>query len=315
MIRELEPFMPENQQQREKLTRWIHLLVDPMTSAQDIQLRVKRNRFLFMICASLMSGNHLEFMKIVGGKHIKEDSKKMPRKVAGLTTPQMPEAIADAQGIPKSIAVALDPVKFESIEAHPEWLRQNSWNVRLQAANDVQKIALKESKSRIKLKKPENLCSVHDECPDSKVGQKVGRCLDRQFEYLLTLAESYQQLMADNKDAINVWLQALSKIDKSFCLEMKGIRNDYMMLLSGYLLCQELKGPFEDLPSERLPPLTQAIATYIAKRKQQQTNDGKGKAPLNPASDTIEAFMNHVPKIEEGAFAFLSLSGNLFTPQ
>lgn len=76
---------------------------------------------------------------------------------------------------------------------------------------------------------------------------------------------------------------------------------------------KELKGPFEDLPTERLQPLTQAIATYIEKRKK----DGSGEkedVPLNPVSDTVEAFMNTVPKIEEGAFAFLSLSGNLFAP-
>lgn len=57
LIRDLEPKLPENQEQREKLMRWIHLLVDPLTSAQDAELRVKRNRYLFMICSALMYGN------------------------------------------------------------------------------------------------------------------------------------------------------------------------------------------------------------------------------------------------------------------
>lgn len=315
LIRDLEPFIPENQQQREKLMRWIHLLVDPLTSAHDIEFRVKRNRYLFMICTSLMTGSYLEFMKQVGGKHIKADAKKKPVKVAGMATAQKPEPIADAQGIPVSMAKALDPKLFDSIDTFPEWERENCWKIRLDAIQDAEKIALKDSKIRIQAKKVEKSCSVHDTdvCPQDDVDKKIGKCLDNQFTYLLTLGESYQLLMQNEKEIINQWLQSLAKVDKTSCVQMKGIRNDYIMLLVGYLVNNELKGPFEDFPTERLQPLTQAIATYIAKRKL-NGKPIKG-VPLNPASDTVEDFMNHVPNIEEGAFAFLSLSGNLFSPQ
>lgn len=81
------------------------------------------------------------------------------------------------------------------------------------------------------------------------------------------------------------------------------------MLLVGYLSNNDIRGPFEDFPVDPLLPLTEAIATYITKR------DAKPKAkesvPVNPASDTVEEFMNSVPTVEEGAFAFFSLSGNL----
>lgn len=57
MIRDLEPKLPTNQEEREKLMRWIHLLVDPLTSTQNLELRVIRNRYLYMICVALMFGN------------------------------------------------------------------------------------------------------------------------------------------------------------------------------------------------------------------------------------------------------------------
>lgn len=308
--------MPENQQQRERLMRWIHLLVDPLTSAQDVETRAKRNRFLFMIVSSLLTGNVIEFMRTVGGYHLSADKKRKPVKVAGMKTVQKAEPFSDAHGTPISIAKALNPSTFEAIPSYPEWERAKCWDIRLQTMLDAEKIALKDAKSRLLVKKAENKCSIHDgvECPQDEVLKKVGACLDNQFAFLLTLAESYQQLMDDNKDKINLWLQALSRVDKSACVQMKGIRNDYITLMIGYLVNNELKGPFEDLPTERLQPLTQAIATYIAKRKP-EAKDAKtrGKPPLNPASDTVEAFMNHVPKIEQGAFAFLSLSGSLFT--
>lgn len=81
------------------------------------------------------------------------------------------------------------------------------------------------------------------------------------------------------------------------------------MLLLGYLSNNDVRGPFEDFPSEPLQPLTEAIATYIAKRDAKPK--GKESVPMNPASDTVEEFMNSVPTVEEGAFAFFSLSGNL----
>lgn len=308
--------MPENQQQREKLMRWIHLLVDPLTSLQEIEFRQKRNRYLFMICTSLMTGNQLDFMKIAGGKHLKFDAKRKPIKVAGIPTPEKPEPIADAQGIPRSIARALDPKTFDALVTYFDWQREKCWDVRLQKIQEAEKIILKDPKMRIQGKTSEKTCTVHllDKCPCNNVEKKIGQCLDNQFKYLLTLAEAYQLLMESETGIINSWLQALAKINPEACTEMKGIRNDYMMLLVGYLVNKELKGPFEDLPTERLPPLTQAIATYIEKRKKGGSGEKEG-VPLNPVSDTIEAFMNHVPKIEEGAFAFLSLSGNLFAPQ
>ena len=179
---------------------------------------------------------------------------------------------------------------------------------------------MKSSKARILAKQDSNKCSIHmvndGECPKDLINSKIGDCLDKQFEYLLAMAESYKELLrrddggGEKINRVNLWLQALSRVNKTACAHMKGIRNDYIMVLVGYLVNGELKGPFEDLPTENLQPLTQAIATYIAKRALKDDDDKK--VPLNPASDTIENFMNECPSVEEGAFALLALSGNLF---
>lgn len=252
-------------------------------------------------------------MKIIGQKHIKFDAKNKPVKVAGMRSQQQSEKISEANGIPNSISRALDPEKFEKFDAAPEWEKAKNWEMRLQTIQDAAMIALKEPKLKTGLKKPEKICTVHeDKCVQDPFEAKVGACLDNQFRYLLFMADYHPTAEDENASK---WLQALAKVDKSSCTQMKGIRNDYMMLLVGYLRDRALKGPFEDLPTERLQPITQAVATYIAKRKNDQKVQEDGKVPLNPFSDTVEEFMSDVPMIEEGAFAFLSLSGNMLRMQ
>lgn len=248
-------------------------------------------------------------MKIIGQKHIKKDSKIKAVKVAGTTISQNIEKKSDAHGIPKTILSAIDPVEFEKTEATPDWEKAKNWEMRLETMQDASKVALKEPKLKAHLKKIENTCTIHEEkCSQDPVEIKVGTCLDNQFRYLLSVAESHP--ISENENS-HLWLQKLSSIDKKACPQMKGIRNDYMMLLGGYLNNRQLKGPFEDLPTEKLQPLTQATAIYIAKRKNDKKDKDTKEIPLNPFSDIVETFMSEMPKIEEGAFAFLSLSGNL----
>lgn len=319
--------LPMAEDERAKIAKWIHFLVNPLNSAQPLELREKRNQYLFIICCGLLTGNVNSFLKIAKTKHLKSDKPKKSKftKVAGTTiggkmAPQK-AMIADDHGFPLSLATAINPMKLTTIDdvfEQAEWQNCRYWDRRLQNAKEAETALIKSSKFRIQSTKKgsdKRSCSVHgpNECPQDLVNSKVGKCLDKQFEYLLALAESYKELLRNDgskMSRVNLWLQALAKIDTSHCAHMKGIRNDYAMVLAGYLLNGELKGPFEDLPSANLMPLTKAIATYIAKRNFESRD--KSKVPLNPAGDTIEAFMNNVPIIEEGAFALLSLSGNLF---
>lgn len=224
-------------------------------------------------------------------------------------------------GFPFTLKDAINPLKLANIEDflfRAEWQNNPYWEQRLKEEKSAEKALMKSSKVRIQPKQDSNKCSIHGpdgECPKDLVNSKIGDCLDKQFEYLLAMAESYKELLrrdnggGDKVNRVNLWLQALARVDRAYCAHMKGIRNDYIMVLVGYLVNGELKGPFEDLPTENLQPLTQAIATYIAKRS---LKDNDKKIPLNPASDTIESFMNDCPNVEEGAFALLALSGNLF---
>lgn len=225
------------------------------------------------------------------------------------------------KGFPHTLKDALSPQKLIQSEDYcfiADWEKAKHWKRRLANAENAEKATVKaSSKQRVQGKKDISKCSVHGpdaECPPpEKSHKKVGDCLDKQFNYLLSLAEFYANGLindanGDKNKRLNLWLQAISMIDPTSCIYMKGIRNDYAMVLVGYLVNGELKGPFEDLPPETLQPLTQAIATYIEKRNLK--NDAK--VPLNPAGETIENFMCEVPNVEEGAFALLALSGNLF---
>lgn len=103
-----------------------------------------------------------------------------------------------------------------------------------------------------------------------------------------------------------VWIQALCEVDQNACFEMKAIRNEYMNLLVGYLANKHICGPFEDLPTKPLEPL-RAAANMLAEKRGLTGRD----VPLNPLSGSVEAFMNEVPIIEEGAFALLALTGTM----
>jgi hypothetical protein len=302
LLRELHFYFPE--ENKEKLIRWIHRLVDPLPG-KDFQ--VKRNRYLFMICCSLMTENSSQFLTSTAA-HSKANKKKKVRVIRATDDKQM---IADTNGIP-TLTLALDINEIAIETAHSEWEKLKCWENRLKVMNDVEEIGLNSNARNVK-KKNVQKCSIHiNDCPKEEVQKKIGQSLDNKFKFLLYIAETYQNVTTCEKERTNMWLHALSKIGENACVEMKGIRNDYIMLMIGYLMNNELKGPFEDLPSSCLQPLTQAIATYISKRKNEQHKTDQTRVPLNPASETIEAFMNHVPKIVEGAFALLSINGSMF---
>lgn len=239
----------------------------------------------------------------------------------GTIAPPKP-TIADENGFPHSLKDALDPLKLANVDDlhwSAEWENSMFWDRRLQTISDSENAIKKSSNLRGASKAipvfSAKICSVHgtsDNCPNDLKDTKIGRCLDRQFEYLLALCEFYKDAFhneAEKITRINLWLQAMAKIDKTYCAQMKGIRNDYAMVLVGYLVDGAIRGPFEELPPDTLQPLVKAVATYLSNRKIEPT-DGF-EVPLNPASDTIENFLNTVPKIQEGAFALLSLNGNV----
>lgn len=320
---------------RKKLERWIHLLVNPIGSSAAVPAaaaataaapdpnRVKRNLYLFMLCTGLMTGTYKSFLSVSRKAHDMKQKKFHPtRRVRGLGAAPSNASIIDELGVPKSLELALEPSTFavgSAVEA--QWQCRHEWDVRRAADEEVRKARLKIKNFRLQQKPAAvkaKLCSVHTndvDCPKDQVKEKIGKCLDAQFNYLLTLAANYP---ASTHSTFVLWLNALSRIGKDACVNMKSIRNDHIMLLVGYLLYGEVKGPFEVNPREPLEPLHDTIASYITKKtatvdsKKKPTTTRSNAPPLNPVSDTIEAFMNTVPRIDEGAFALLTISGNFF---
>lgn len=102
MIRDLQPFMPEEKKERDRISQWIHFLVNPLNEAQLLEFREKRNLYLFMICTALLSGNVIEFMNLSRKRHLKADKPKNSKfnKVRGMKgnlAPPLP-SIANEQG-------------------------------------------------------------------------------------------------------------------------------------------------------------------------------------------------------------------------
>lgn len=205
-----------------------------------------------MICSALATGNHLEWMEFVAALHTKHDKRK-PRAAGSRARsarpappdvqPEAPQRIADDEGFPNSLGDALDPSSFPEIETvQPEWERQNHWEQRVKMFESSNQVVVKKSKVRVrttaKQAEPESTryCTVHhgQPCPQSKANEKIGSSLDNQFNYLLSLAESYKIFVdVNDSDRCNLWMQALARIGRDWCVNMKGIRNDYMVLLCG----------------------------------------------------------------------------------
>lgn len=100
------------------------------------------------------------------------------------------------------------------------------------------------------------------------------------------------------------WIEVLSQIDRNCCARAKGIRNDHLLVLMSYLLQHQLMGPFRRLPTHPLEPLMET-ARKVAKNKPMNRSDGLG---INSGDD----FLSQFPIPEEGAYAFISLTSDLF---
>jgi hypothetical protein len=78
--------MPEDRKERDRIGQFIHFLVNPLNEAQQLEFREKRNLYLFVICAGLLSGNIIEFMNLSKRKHLRVDKPKKSKfvKVRGM---------------------------------------------------------------------------------------------------------------------------------------------------------------------------------------------------------------------------------------
>ncbi|KAI4462585.1 hypothetical protein MML48_4g00013168 [Holotrichia oblita] len=146
-------------------------------------------------------------------------------------------------------------------------------------------------------------CSVHEspeECDDDHLLDTI---LDQEFQFLLYLAKPYAAMLKGRYDSTKVatWMQTLCTIHGNSCSSMKGIRNDYMMALLGYVHDLRLIGPFAEYPPWRtLPPLAEAAKMAADNR------------PItDPTGPDATAFLSSMPKPSDGAFCYIAITGDL----
>lgn len=101
------------------------------------------------------------------------------------------------------------------------------------------------------------------------------------------------------------WIQRLCLIDTESCAIAKGVRNDYTMVLVGYLTNRCLIGPFQEFPMEKLIPLPE-IAKMYAK---------EGQPVTDPNHPRTAQFFQDMPTPAEGAFALIACTGDLYEPK
>lgn len=177
------------------------------------------------------------------------------------------------------------------------WQLDQSWQEILQQRNE-RKIQL----SSIELRRRQ--CTMHmgEPCPIGE--EEIGHTLDQQFRFFLYLARPYVSQLSysmDREKAVQ-WVAVLCSIDHSACVLSKGIRNDYMITLLGYLSCRLLLGPFEKYPCDVLPPLGVAAERCM--------NEANRMPMIDPNHPHLDQIISRMPKPEEGTFAVLAISGD-----
>lgn len=146
-------------------------------------------------------------------------------------------------------------------------------------------------------------CAIHKtvECPGDSENRLIGKMLDDHFKFFLHLAHPYVGKLAQAMYRLraSLWIQMLCSISNTVCAEMKGIRNDYMMLLLGYIESGLLLGPFQQFPPEQLVSLKEAAELM--------PDDGNDYA----SNSRVDEMLRKMPRPECGAFAFLGISADL----
>lgn len=277
----LKKFAPNlsKKKDKEKVIPWIRKLYAAEYATEFF--KVKRNRYLFTMILSILNDEmYGVFKSIPPGGPLKSPE--------SFTVPSMPLAT---------------------------WEVDNMWEEMLKEEDNVKSV-----------------CSMHAKCPEEEKEKEVdttnmseeekkqldeklkndknnkamySSLLDWEFQYLLHIARPYAALMTTIEDKTKVakWLQKLCGIRMDIaCSKMKGVRNDYMMALLGYLYDLRLTGPFEHPPPDG--PLVNL---------EKAMEELKDSYPLTiPTQNDVNEFLSDQPApAEGGAFCYIAISGDL----
>lgn len=279
----LKKFAPNlsKEKDKEKVIPWVRKLYAAEYATEFF--KIKRNRYLFTMILSVLNDEmYGEFKSIPPGGPLKSPE--------SFSIPAMPLTTWEVDTMWEEMLKNEDKnTTICSMHAKcPEEKDDDEEEVDMTGLSEEEKKS-KRQKSKVDKNKKSLFSSL----------------LDWEFQYLLHIARPYAALMTTVQDKTRVakWLQKLCGVRVDIaCLKMKGVRNDYMMALLGYLYDLRLTGPFEHPPPDGpLENLEKAMEIL------------KDSYPLTlPTQTDVNEFLSDQPSpAEGGAFCYIAISGDL----
>lgn len=293
MIKKFAPSLSK-EKDKEKVIPWIRKLYAPEYATEFF--KIKRNRYLFAFTLTILNDEMYGVFKTIPPA----GPLKTPESIA---VPIMPLTTWEIDRMWEEVIVDEDKDNKPFCSMHekcPEEENEEGKN------DDEEEKYLKDV--------PEEDRSFYEEKKSAKSEKKrdeknkkalLSSLLDWEFQYLLHIVRPYAALITNVSEKAKVakWLQKLCGIRMDMaCSKMKGVRNDYIMALIGFLYNLRLAGPFENLPPNG--PL-ESLEKAMDKIK-----DGY---PLTvPTQNDVDEFLaDQPPPADGGAFCYIAISGDL----
>jgi Fe-S-cluster containining protein len=143
---------------------WFNIFANPILSAQPQEIRIKRNRYLYLMVVSLMNNDIAGFLKLVKKAHETKPTK------CRMTPTMQSEKTTDEQNRPKSTLHAVCPTTFDYPERPvPEWQLEKRWDSVIAAVRATNKKLQEEKDSgrpeALSQKLEYKICSFHLDAP------------------------------------------------------------------------------------------------------------------------------------------------------
>lgn len=291
MLKKFAPSLSK-EKDKEKVIPWVRKLYAAEYATEFF--KVKRNRYLFTMIISILNDEMYGVFKSIPPI----GPLKSPES---FSVPTMPLATWEVDSMWEELLNDIENNKNTSCSMHAKCPEEEDEEKDDEDEIDTTKMSEEEKKEM-----DEKLKSKREDIKTNKNKKAIySSLLDWEFQYLLHISRPYAALVTTVNDKTRVakWLQKLCGIRMDIaCSKMKGVRNDYMMALLGYLYDLRLTGPFEHPPPNGpLEPLEKAMDKL------------KDSYPITvPTQGDVNEFLSEQPApAEGGAFCYIAISGDL----
>lgn len=287
MLKKFAPHLSK-EKDKEKVIPWIRKLYGAEYATEFF--KIKRNRYLFTMILSILNDEMYGVFKA----NPPTGPLKSPES---FSVPTMPLATWEVDNMWEEMLKDEDN-PLTTCSMHEKCPEEEEADIEEVDTTNMSEEEKKQVNEELKLKQEKLKTEKNKKAIFSSL-------LDWEFQYLLHIARPYAALMTTVQDKTRVakWLQKLCGVRMDIsCSKMKGVRNDYMMALLGYLYDLRLTGPFEHPPPDGpLENLEKAM------------NKLKDSYPLTvPTQNDVNEFLSDQPAPSEGgAFCYIAISGDL----